>query len=80
MAVEIVWPFYLMLPIYCMAPIYYNIDSIKSYGRENLCLKPEWDAPILNDQERKKKISIQWNGKKCQECISRSYGKTLLLR
>lgn len=32
-----------------------NIDSIKSYGRENLCLKPEWDAPILNDQERKKK-------------------------
>ena len=29
MAVEIVWPFYLMLPIYCMAPIYYNIDSIK---------------------------------------------------
>lgn len=35
-----------------------NIDSIKSYGRENLCLKPEWDAPILNDQERKKKKSV----------------------
>lgn len=35
MAVEIVWPFYLMLPIYCMAPIYYNIDSIKK--KNNFC-------------------------------------------
>ena len=43
-----------------------NIDSIKSYGRENLYLKPEWDAPKGSGE--KKKINIWWNGKKCQEC------------
>lgn len=57
-----------------------NIDSIKSYGRENLCLKPEWDAPILNDQERKKKSVSNEKERNAKSVISRSYGKTLLLR
>ena len=47
-----------------------NIDSIKSYGRENLYLKPEWDAP-KGSGEKKKSISDEME-RNAKSVISRS--------
>ena len=37
-----------------------NIDSIKSYGRENLYLKPEWDAPKGSGEKKKNQYLMKW--------------------